>query len=541
MIDISAFKGEIPKLSDKLLPDNYASSAINCNMETGALEPIKGVTSVQDVNASAISIYKMNADFLQWTSIINVVKALIADSGNRILYTGDSYPKETNATLAIDSTPYPDNTRRLGIPAPDNALNISLEGEAGDDILRTVSYVYTIVGKWTDGSAVESAPSPATAVFDHYEDITPKLTNFINATADGVFTNYFRIYRINTGNTGAAYQYVDEIATNASPLEYNDSKTDADLGEVLPTTDWTAPETSLFGLIATSHGLVFGFKGNTIYPSEIFITYAFPTDYSLVVESDIVGGGYTGSLVVILTETVPYLLIGQAPGTLSLKRLGYAQPCVAARSIVNIPGGIIYASPDGLFMINEAGAGTLITSEIFTRAQWSALTPANIIGFYYNEYYIGFFSGSTDGFSYSLNTKEYKSYTMPENIYGGIYSAEADELYLIQTKDATREIVSWETGSNQSYTWRSKEFLYTYRTIFTAGIIQGDFFNGNATFKLYVDGSLVITKTISDDSVFRLAPYPGTTFQIQLSGVPVIDRVIIGKSVDDVVKVQNNG
>ena len=63
MIDISVFKGEIPRLSDKLLPVNYASSAINCNMETGALEPIKGVTSIQDVNASAISIYKMNADF----------------------------------------------------------------------------------------------------------------------------------------------------------------------------------------------------------------------------------------------------------------------------------------------------------------------------------------------------------------------------------------------------------------------------------------------------------------------------------------------
>jgi hypothetical protein len=533
MISISDFKGEIPRLSERLLPNNYAAVASNCDLEEGILKPIKTVSAIMDVGATVTSIFRMGSAFLQWVANVNVVRALVADSDNRILFTGDSYPKETNETLAVDTGTYPTTTRRLGIPAPTAALTITLIGTPGDDVKYSSSYVYTIVGTWADGSVVESAPSPASAVFDVYDDITPRLTGFVDATATGVYTTHYRIYRLNTGNVGAEFQLVTEVVITTTT--YDDIIANADLGEVIPSVHWTSPDSDLFGLIATSYGIVVGFEGNTIYPSETYIPYAFPTIYSLVTESDIVGGGFTGSVIVVVTNTVPYMLIGQDPQTLALKRLGYQQPCVSARSIVNVPGGVAYATPDGLFLIDESSSGSLITEKAFTKIQWKALTPANIFGFYYDNKYVGFFTGTVNGFSIDLKTKEYQKFVLSQNLYGGYYSPEADLLYLVQTKSLVREIVSWKTGSSVDYTWKSKKYTFTQRRVYTAGIIQGNFTALDVDLALYVDGVLVSTTTVTSDSVFRLAPFPGTEFQIQLSGLALVDHVKLGQSVSEVV------
>lgn len=533
MIDIQGFKGEIPRVSNKLLPVEYAASSINCDLESGSLQPVKANSSIMDVAADIKTIHDMDGSFLQWAEAVNVVKSLVADSGNRIMYTGAGYPKDTNAALSLVSPPFPTNTRRLGIPGPTNPLVLNLVGTAGADVVHSSSYVYTIVGKWEDGSVVESAPSPPTAVFDVYSGITPRLTGFTNASAAGAYTTHFRLYRLNDGDISSEYQYVDEMTVSNGT--YDDNVTADDLGEVLPTAEWTAPEEALTGLIATSHGLTFGFKGNTIFPSEIFIPYAFPSSYGLPTESDIVGLGYTGSLVVVLTETVPYILIGQDPLTLSLKRLGYNQKCVSARSIVNIPGGVVYASPDGLYLINEAGAGNLITKKLFKKKQWEALGPENLFGFYYDESYVGFFAGTNTGFSLHLETGEYKVIETDNAVYGGTYSAYADLLYLIQTKSAVREIVSFQSGTLADYTWVSKVFETSHRRGYTAGRVRGDFTAGSVTLSFYVGGVFAGSKTVSDDRIFRLNIPGGTSFQIKATGKATVDRILIGRSAIEVV------
>jgi len=530
MIDISNFQGEIPKLSYKLLPGNAADRALDCDLSAGALMASKGVSSVQEVSADTQTVYRLTAgNFLQWSSQVNVVKALVADSGNRVLYSGDGYPKETNAALSP-------STRRLGIPAPTNALTIILDGTPGEDAeaIRVCSYVYTLVGTWEDGSEVESAPSPPTAVLEQQTGVEFSLSGFANSSATGVHTSHYRLYRLNSGDYGAEYQFMADAPLGTSA--YLDQISDADLGEVLPTTYWTDPEDGLSGLVATSHGLVFGFVGNTVYPSEVFIPYAYPVTYSLVTESDIVGMGYTGSMVVALTKTFPYILIGQDPATMSIQRLGYQQPCISARSIVSAPGGVAYASPDGLFLINETGSGALMTKDIFTKTQWKALAPENLIGFYYDDSYYGFFSGTETGFRINLNTGLYDRISLLQNVYGGEYCPEDDLLYLIQTKASAREIVSWDTGSAQDYTWKSKGFSYPNLLAYTAGIIQGDFTPGDVVFSLYVDGVLAHSATITSGDIFRIPPKLGTNFQVEVIGQATIDRIIVGPSVTDIVE-----
>jgi hypothetical protein len=536
MIDISEFSGEQPKVSSRLLPPNAATVALNCDLESGRLATIKGVSTVRSVFAGATTIHRLTAgDFLQWPSHVNVVKALVADSGNRVLFTGDGYPKETNASLALGSSPFPASTRRLGIPAPNSALNIGISGDPAEDaeVIRACSYVYTIVGKWEDGSEVESSPSPPTAVTDQLDGQVFTLSNFVDASATGVFTTHFRIYRLNAGDYGAEYQFMADIPVSAS--SYVDGIADVDLGEVLPSSSWTAPVDDLSGLIATSHGLVFGFSGNTIYPSEVFIPYAFPEEYSLVAESDIVGLGYTGSMVVALTETVPYILVGQDPSTMALQRLGYQQPCISARSIVGLPGGVAYACPDGLFLISESGAGSLITKKIFTKAQWKAMTPEDIFGFYYNDAYFAFFNGSTKGFKLDLMTGRYENFTLLQPVHGGEYCAEDDLLYLIQTDGTAREVVSWGTGPAREYTWTSKDFSFPNASAYTAGMVQGDYSAGTTKFRFYVDGDLVSSRVLSTGDLFRLPPRLGSTFKVQVTGRASIDRILVATSVSDIL------
>lgn len=539
IIDIRQFFGEIPKVNSRLLADGYAEQADNCRLESGKLQAMNGVLSIKDAQPDSETIYKMQSEFLEWNSNVDVVKALVADSGDRIFYTGDGYPKDTNATLALSgASPYPAGSRRLGIPAPTAPLVVSLTGSAGTEIERSSSYIYTIVGKWEDGSEVESGPSTPTAVFEIYEGITPVLTGFTDATATGVYTTHFRIYRLNPGNSGAEYQYVDEMAT--TEISYTDLVTDDDLGEVLPSEIWAAPDENLDGLIATSHGLVFGFAGNTIYPSEVFIPYSFPPNYTLVTESDIVGFGYTGSMVVALTKTVPYLLYGSSPESLELQRLGYQQPCISSKSIVDVPGGVIYASPDGLFMINESGVGSNITRNLFSKKQWKDLSPVNLIGIYYDDAYFGFFEGTTDAFRLNLENGEYQPLTTENAVYGVHYSSVDDLMYLIQAKDTGREIVAWDSGDLVSYTWKSKEYT-GFSDVFSAGMVDSDFSEGPVYFNLYVDGVIVMTSSILSNDIFLIPPIYGNVFQVKVTGKSQVNRIIIAQAYEDIVGELLNG
>lgn len=524
-IDLTSFDGEVPRLSDKLLPDANAATAKNCDLNSGSLGQIKGLTSgVMSIGATVATIFRRSSSFLTFTSLVNIVRSFVSSS-DRLIYTGDGYPKEYDGSSHI----------RLGIEAPTGALTIHLTGTAGeDDTTRDISYVYTRVSKRADGSDVESAPSPPTAVVTVASSVSVAVSGFsVSGLPTGTVVSHYRLYRLTAGTTGAEYQFVMEITTAQGVGEVSDTVSDSDLsGEVLQTTYWTAPDNTLSGLVATSHGMLYGFVGNRVYPSEVFIPYAFPETYSMTVESDVVALGYTGSMVVVLTETVPYLLYGQNPETLELRRLGHPQPCVSARSVVNIPGGVVYAAPDGLFLINEAGQGTLLTKKLFTRDQWAAKGPENIIAFYYDESYLCFFSGAKTGFQISLDTGQYSVYEVPQNIYGGMYSPEDDKLYLIQTAGAARDIASWRTGTVLDYTWKSKIFSFSYLMAMSAGMVQGTF--GSVGLTLYVDGVAQTPITITDDDVFRMPPVQGSDFQVLLEGSASLDRVKIGQSMSEV-------
>src|SRR5687767_2406361 len=122
-ISIPAFRGEMPKVSSRLLSEGYAENATNCRLLSGDLTPWKQPTSVVTLTPTAVikSIYKMqtlnagNNVYLRSVDDVDWIKGAVAgDSSERIYFTGfrddpsgaatPAKPKVTNFAKATGAT-----------------------------------------------------------------------------------------------------------------------------------------------------------------------------------------------------------------------------------------------------------------------------------------------------------------------------------------------------------------------------------------------------------------------------------------------------
>ncbi|MNV19935.1 hypothetical protein D3C71_1108160 [compost metagenome] len=148
------------------------------------------------------------------------------------------------------------------------------------------------------------------------------------------------------------------------------------LGEALPERALVPPPADLFGLMDHPAGFMIGFSGKRVYRSEVFKPFGWP--YYSPVADEIVGGAIMGQATVVCTKGDTYLATQADPVTLTPLRLDGNQPCVAKRSIRAFKGGVVYASPDGLVMVDQTGGLSLVTEEMLTRAQWQAYRPESM-------------------------------------------------------------------------------------------------------------------------------------------------------------------
>ena len=544
---VSFFRGMRPRVSAKLLEDTNAQVAKNCSLKRGILSAIKNIEP-QAPNpipkaGDIRSIYKLRSDdWLYWPNVVDVVEAAVNDSDSRIYFTGDSYPKQTDATLATSgaASTYPTQTRRLGLPKPSQPLNVQLSpASVGDDaeIVRSVSYVYTYVTSWGE----ESEPSDPTAVFEVKEGQDCILTNFTAPTLLGVTISHYRVYRLNTGESSAEYQLVPYSGSAddfpAATTTFTDDVEDSGLSsEILPTENWNRPGDDTSGLIHAGNGLFFCFDGKDIYVSEPYIPYAYPWNYSLSVPSEIVMLGHYDQTVVVLTKGHAHLVGGLDPESLSMDKLSFNQACVSKRSVVSSPGGVIYAAPDGLVMIGGEGM-SMLTRILYTKEQWRALNPESLIGFYQDGQYIGFFEGTGQGIIFDFESQDAVDIELTgKKVYGGHVDTEDDALYLLTYDETNYRIEKWEgAATHLSYTWKSKDFFAsTPLNMATARVIGTQSAGNPVTFKTYRNGTLLETKTITNNNPFRLVNgITGQDWEFQVSGTAEISEVRMSTSISE--------
>ena len=476
-------------------------------------------------------------------ALTDVFQVEVTATGN-VVYSknGSGTPLYTSATtVALTKAFYFDSSLNkvgaaiTGIQLGTNLTNSDVLAAANADLTeKDRSYVYSYVTPLGE----EGPPSGAAKITVNdlqivtltfptsiAGDVTPKLDSTSDASRPYNLTGgKRRIYRTATGTTSTEYLFVADV--DITTTIFDDNLLDVALGEPMPSLNWFPPPLDMQSVTATPNGFIVGYSGNSLCVSEAMFPHAFNPFNQLGFSGKITGIAPTGDSLVVFTVDAPYLVTGSTPGTLSAIRIDHQQTCANKASIVNMGGYALFASPDGLCSIT-ANDMAIATQNYLTRDQWQAYSPSTMRGYLYEGVYIGF--SDTKQFMFDMrNDPAVLTDISGFTVSSGFNDLSADKLYVL---DTSGNISTWESGSNQTYTWKSKLAREPNAICPSALRLYA---TGNVTFKLYADGALVFTTTVSDSNVVRLpSGYRAKEFQIEVSGTGTLQSFAIANSVSE--------
>lgn len=535
---LADFGGMSTALSPKTLKANIATYAKNCEVGDGRLKPLKTTQAVSPnpLATAPQSIYEYTTGvWFEFSTDVNVARVPNAfDITNKVVITGDSYPRLTRDDVALGASPLPVGSYRLGLPAPITAPTVATSGTAVVDSLDDYrTYLYT----WVDAWGAESTVSPVSTSINVREGETADLTLPIAPTGNYNFAvgSFKRIYRSNSGTSATSFQFVADVPLTQTT--YNDSIVDAGLGEVVPTVNWLRPPDDdtadfpsgqMIGATTLPSGAIVGFSGKSLVYSEAYIPYAFPLSYRYHIKDDIVGISPNSQGLVIATTGKPHLAIGHDPSSVSIIELDEFQSCVSKRSVVDMGESTIYASPDGLVLV-QGNQVQVVTKAIFTREQWQAINPSQIHAYRYEGKYVGF--TDTQGFVFDPSSTEQAWVFTDVSAACGHYSPQEDALYVANGS----QLQKWATGTELTYTWKSKTFESPKPMNLGALSVACV---GTVTVKVYGDDVLRATVVCTNDTLSRLpAGYIAAEWRIELEGTAHVDYVKLATSVKELTAV----
>ena len=539
---LQSFGGKAPKVFARLLPNEMAQVATNTRLDSGRLAPWKGNTSASITPVASYSITGATKTLFRYSSSIwigsnedlNIVRSPIAEDPNERLYvTGiggaSGYPRMTTATIVGNGTYY-----QLGIPSPAVFSSVTVVGTSSvtaTETPQTRSYIFTYVSAYGE----EGVPSQAlvSQVVDVYSDQTVTVTFPGNPTGNHNLVTK-RLYRT---DSNGVFRRVTETVNSS----HNDTATDDQLGEEIPTSNFDAPADNtssdhpdgpLLGLVSMPNGILAGFSGQTVSFSEAFQPHAFPSEYRLTMKSDVVAIAPLNTGLLVLTKEKPAVVQGLDPEAMTMVEVDSTLSCVAKRSVVDMGEYVIYASPDGLVRASDNGLN-LITESVLTRDQWQDLTPSSIVAFQYEGHYVAFYNNGSESKGFIFDPRGGKNSYIKLDFHAtaGFNDLENDELYLV----VSGSVYKFAQGADLSFTWRTKKF-YVDRPI-NPGVakVECDSYSPAPVMKLYADGALKHTQTVSNGDLFRLpSGYKGHEFEIELSGSVPINQVCVYESAGEI-------
>jgi len=481
-IKIDKFSGIVPRTGPTQLEGNQAQLAKNIRITSQELRSWKEKTKVFQGTVPGIrSIYKLYNNitgayrWLEWGTDVDVIQGPVADlSESRIYYTGDGVPKKTNWVLATTngtgSAPFPDAYLNMGVPNPVAAPTLVASSTTNPTEDR--AYVYTYVS--TFGSVLEeSGPSPAANVTVSVSGATVTVSGFSAAPTTNYNITHRRIYRTIAGANSVTFAFVAEIPV--ATTSYVDNKLVTELGETIQTLYYEPPPSDLIGLVSMANGMVAGFRSNEVWFAEPFLPHAWPSQYMVTVDSEIVGLGVYDTSLVVLTKNRPYILTGTNPQSMSQVKLPLNQPCVSKRSIASDQYGVLYASPNGLVSIGT-GQQDIVTTPLYTRDNWQELNPASMLGAIWNNLYIGFTQvGGAIGAIVISRGDIPPLFTLDFPANAVFIDRSNSELFAVSNVDNAIYQLDSDIVNDTFYEWLSKRFILPNPMSFGALKIKADF------------------------------------------------------------------
>jgi hypothetical protein len=260
-----------------------------------------------------------------------------------------------------------------------------------------------------------------------------------------------RIYR--TVGTGGTFLYVGEVAV--STTTFTDTVVAANLGEELPTADSLIPPKNLVSLTSLPNGCLVGISGNELCFSDPYVPYSWPIRNRYAFAGVGVELTPAGNSVIVLTDSYPILFTGSDPEAMSPSTMPTYAPCAAKRGVVDIGGGCMYPSYDGLWLA-APGRVEKITSKLYREEEWRYLNPASFVASFADGQYYAKYDDNGSSFIWVFDTAENDSVVRVEQDATHLLRNETDgELYIANG----RSVYKWDSSVNTRYTsdWVSSE------------------------------------------------------------------------------------
>ena len=551
---ISFFSGLSEKISPRLLPTDVAQNAQNVFLDSGRIEGIKVDTDhsseaadpdthpASHISASTKTIFQATTnEWLTFTEDVDIIRSPIKqDAFNRIYFTGNGgFPKYGGqANLISGSGPYPAASFRLGLPTPAAISSISVNNSSVPNAsVSSRAYLYTEITTFGE----EGPPSAVTSsqIVDAADGASVTLA--LPAASSGNFSiSKRRLYRT---DVNGLFRFVTDIAGTSSG-NFTETVVDSLLGEELESSDNLAPpddDTSthpdgpMLGITAMPNGITAGFSGKTLLFSESYLPHSFPEGNQLTSRDDIVGIASIAQGLLVTTTGKPLLVSGTDPSAMGMVEIDANLPNANKRSLVDMGEYAIYSSPDGLVSVSASGV-SVVTEQIFTRDQWQNYYPSNIEGYEYEGKYIGFtFDGSNNatkkGFIFDPRGGKNAFVNLDFYATAGYNDRLNDILYLVI--DGNLKAFAQGTTA-RSYLWKSKDFYSNVDICPSVAKVNAESYS-SLTFKLFADGVLKHTQTVTNGNFFRLpSGYRCKSIEIQLEGTDTINEVCVYESPQEI-------
>lgn len=382
---------------------------------------------------------------------------------------------------------------------------------------ETRAYVYANENTWNE----VGAPSPPATISPTYmQDV--KIT-----VSESDFTGYRQFQRHVIYRTyGTTASYIGAGVSGSSPNYIDASRSPSAVGSSMQSEEWDPAPTGLQGAAYLPGGIFAVFKGNALYLSEPYRPHAFP--YIFTTPTAIRGICAAQQSLVVTTADGLYILAGSAPSSAQLIKVSTPQPGIAQRSMVNIDGGVAYASNDGFVLVDGSAASTATSQKLFGRNKWrsmyqSILSDASMRFSFHDGYLVA--SSHTTGTGFTLRFDEdVGSMTR--------HTQRMDSTFLLPVEDALyysvgNALLKYQGGVNQQFDWHGRDEIFPAPQVFGAGFLRGD----PVTLMLYMDGVLAYTGSISS-GYFRL---PGTLprclrMSVRILGTGTVQELCLARS-----------
>ena len=525
---INSFKGMVPIIESSKVATENATLATNCRFDSGSLEPyLSSVAESANLVSGTETLFLYEDQYwFSWENEVHAVPSPINnDAYARVYFTGVNAPRMTSNGVATGVGTMPALSYKMGVKQP---LQMSIAGIVGndqneegqdDDITRF--YVQTYVNGYGEES-MPSITSPEVTL------LVPGAQVNLTLPSSGMNEQNItrtRIYRTNND----AYQLVADLPI--STLSYSDTLSDTELSLVLDTWGYAEPIEDMTGLTLMANGILAGYSDYTLCFSESFLPHAWPVEYQLTTEYEIVGIVAIGGSLVVGTTGNPYLFSGVSPDAISSLKLEISQSCVSSGSMVDMGSFALYASPDGLVAVSPSTA-TLITERLFNKKQWQQYQPESIKASFYEEKYVAFY-GAGRGFIFNPKTLDFIELDFPAS---ALYTdLKRDKLYL----STGSSLSSFDNDAGSlSYIWE-KEIRLDRRPGPAAIYIDADSPSTNG-FIYDIDGVEYINtadlSTLQDSQgqvLFRLPAQRGRLLTMRLTGTGRINKVAFGSNLSE--------